>query len=73
EERFHASGHASGPELIEMVREIRPQILIPIHTEHPEIFARELAGDGIEVRIPKIGQEIEFEKGRRIHDLAEAG
>jgi len=60
EERFHASGHASGPELLEMVREIRPEMLIPIHTEQPELFAEELAGEGIEVRIPTLGQEIEL-------------
>ena len=34
----HASGHASGPEIKAMIKEINPDILIPIHTEHPECF-----------------------------------
>lgn len=34
----HASGHASGKEIMEMIGEIGPEILIPIHTEHPEMF-----------------------------------
>lgn len=50
---FHASGHASGPELIDMIRAIRPKMLIPIHTEKPEVFVEALRGSGIEVRLPK--------------------
>lgn len=34
----HASGHASGDEIREMIREINPENVIPIHTEHPEMF-----------------------------------
>jgi ribonuclease J len=34
----HASGHASGPEIRTMIREIAPQKVIPIHTEHPDLF-----------------------------------
>ena len=34
----HASGHASGNELKLMIDRIHPEILIPIHTEHPELF-----------------------------------
>jgi ribonuclease J len=35
---LHASGHASGDELREMINEIKPRTIIPIHTEHPEAF-----------------------------------
>ncbi len=39
EEHFaHASGHASGDEIREMIKEINPKKLISIHTEHPELF-----------------------------------
>ena len=38
EHQAHASGHASGDELREMIRQINPQELIPIHTEYPEMF-----------------------------------
>ena len=34
----HASGHASADEIKKMVEMINPQYLIPIHTQHPELF-----------------------------------
>ncbi|MFH1831757.1 MAG: MBL fold metallo-hydrolase [bacterium] len=34
----HASGHASGNEIRNMIKEINPQVIIPIHTEHSEMF-----------------------------------
>lgn len=34
----HCSGHASGRDLNFIVNEIAPKNLIPIHTEHPELF-----------------------------------
>ncbi|MDD5500050.1 MAG: MBL fold metallo-hydrolase [Candidatus Nanoarchaeia archaeon] len=39
--KIHASGHASGAKLIEMAKEINPELLIPIHTEHAEIYKKE--------------------------------
>ena len=41
EHHAHASGHASGDEIREMIRQIRPEELIPIHTVHPEMFVLE--------------------------------
>ena len=35
----HASGHASGDEIKEMIKQINPITLIPIHTENPELFS----------------------------------
>ncbi|MBU4342035.1 MAG: MBL fold metallo-hydrolase [Candidatus Altiarchaeota archaeon] len=34
----HASGHASKEELVEMIKEIGPKRIFPVHTEHPEMF-----------------------------------
>jgi len=34
----HASGHASGDKIREMIKEINPEKLIPIHTENPELY-----------------------------------
>ena len=34
----HASGHASENEIRWMVKEINPKRLIPVHTEHPNMF-----------------------------------
>lgn len=62
EQGLHASGHASGPELLELIREINPQVLLPIHTEDPEYFIRELRGTGIKVHLPKTGEA--FPEGR---------
>ncbi|MFC1930356.1 MBL fold metallo-hydrolase RNA specificity domain-containing protein, partial [Chloroflexota bacterium] len=56
---LHASGHAGGPELIEMIKLISPEILLPVHTLHKEVFARELEGTGIEVRFPSPGKTIQ--------------
>jgi ribonuclease J len=36
--QYHASGHASGPELERIVRDIDPGTVYPVHTEHPEAF-----------------------------------
>jgi ribonuclease J len=35
----HASGHASRAELKELIYDLKPQAVYPIHTEHPEMFA----------------------------------
>lgn len=37
---FHCSGHADGKEIREMIQTINPKELIPIHTEHPELFEK---------------------------------
>ncbi len=55
---YHASGHASGPELIQFVKEVRPRLLIPIHTERPERWEEELRGTGIKVIIPSYARPI---------------
>jgi len=36
----HASGHASMGEVFDVVRRISPKTVIPVHTEHPELFER---------------------------------
>ncbi len=49
--QMHASGHASGPELLELVRSVDPSTVYPIHTEHPEAFR----AAGPRVRLPELG------------------
>ena len=36
EKGLHASGHACAKDLLEIVRQVKPQILVPVHSEHPE-------------------------------------
>jgi ribonuclease J len=49
--QMHASGHASGTELLEIIRATRPRTVYPIHTEHPEAFEKA----GPSVRSPELG------------------
>jgi ribonuclease J len=42
---FHSSGHASAPDLLEIVRIINPKVLVPIHTELPQFFAENCGRD----------------------------
>jgi ribonuclease J len=49
--QFHASGHCSATELWEAVHRIQPRTLVPIHTEHPEAFAKA----GVRLRLPEKG------------------
>ena len=49
--QMHASGHASGPELLEIVSATAARSVYPIHTEHPEAFEKA----GPSVRSPELG------------------
>ena len=57
EQGFHSSGHASASELLEIIKTIGAKLVIPVHTEHSELFPAKL-GSGTPVQIPKIGQPI---------------
>lgn len=61
EERgLHASGHAYGGDLLAMARAIAPAMLVPVHTEHPELYVEGLRGSGIEVKLPELFGRIEL-------------
>ncbi|MFN3974284.1 MAG: MBL fold metallo-hydrolase RNA specificity domain-containing protein [Dehalococcoidia bacterium] len=62
EEGLHASGHASGPDLLEMVRRICPRTLLLVHAqpEAYDYFEKHLSGTGIEIHMPSPGQTMEF-------------
>ncbi|MBM3155504.1 MAG: hypothetical protein FJ008_09315, partial [Chloroflexi bacterium] len=49
---LHASGHACGKDLLDIARQIKTEILIPVHSEHPEFYAENLADTDIEVMFP---------------------
>lgn len=55
---LHASGHASGPQLMDMIKRIQPQKVIPVHTEDPEAFVEGLENTVVEVHVPILGEEI---------------
>ncbi|HID73547.1 MAG TPA: MBL fold metallo-hydrolase [Thermoplasmata archaeon] len=45
-----ASGHACGPEINDVISVISPKLLIPLHTEHPELFPKT-----VRIHNPEIG------------------
>ena len=56
--QLHASGHAPGSEVGELVREISAKKVVPIHTEHPELFARFDSGGTWTLEPPLKGKAI---------------
>ena len=58
--KLHASGHASGKEIIDIIRQIHPQRLVPIHTKQPQFFREELAPADIEVVLPSANEPLRF-------------
>jgi len=56
DKNYHASGHASGADVGWAIGEIAPGAIIPVHTEHPEWFAKNFDG----VRLPVEGERMEF-------------
>jgi ribonuclease J len=51
-DEYHASGHAPGKVLREMIRKVNPKRIFPIHTERPDLFSFSNA-------------EADIEKGKR--------
>lgn len=50
--QIHASGHCTTKDLTQIINEIQPEKLVPIHTEYPQLFKDLFKGTDIEV-IPK--------------------
>jgi len=57
---LHASGHACGPDLLRTARDIKPEVLVPVHCEKPEFYLDNLSGSGIEVILPIEGLTTEI-------------
>ncbi len=55
-EYAHTSGHMHRRDIERVVGEIEPEVVVPIHTEHPEMFERFAP----RVRIPHLGETLEF-------------
>lgn len=60
EKGLHASGHACGPDLLRIAREIRPEILIPVHSEQPEYYVENLSDSGMEIILPAECETVEI-------------
>ena len=61
QERFHASGHATGADLLEFIEIARPQRLMPIHLESAglDFYRRHVPAMGIELAEPVWGEAVE--------------
>jgi mRNA degradation ribonuclease J1/J2 len=53
---MHASGHASSTDLLEITREVKPEILLPVHSLEPDFYAKNLSQSKIEVILPNLGE-----------------
>ena len=60
EKGLHASGHACGTDLLKIAHDVKPEILIPIHSEKPDLYIDPLSGTEISVILPTVGQTIEL-------------
>jgi len=59
EKGLHASGHACGPDLLRIAREIRPEVLIPVHSEYPSFYIEHLSNSGVNIILPTLGGIVE--------------
>ena len=60
ERGLHASGHACGTDLLRVAQEIKPEILIPVHSEQPDFFVEHLSGSGMDIVLPDVGGTVEI-------------
>jgi ribonuclease J len=58
--RVQASGHATPHDIINFIEEVKPEVLIPIHTEHPRYFEKIFHGTDIKVILPNKNESIAF-------------
>ena len=59
ERGLHASGHACGPDLLRIARDVGPELLIPVHSEQPEFYVDNLRESGIKVVLPEVGAAVD--------------
>ena len=55
-EYAHTSGHLHQQDLERFISELNPKVVVPIHTEHPELF-RQWAR---KVQVPHLGETLQF-------------
>lgn len=48
-EGYHCSGHATPEELLEMIEKIDPKTVVPVHTENPEFFKKNIGNRDVKI------------------------
>jgi len=51
---LHASGHAPAGDLVKIVRTLNAEVVVPVHTEHPEAFVQIFGEECKVVRPPRL-------------------
>ena len=59
--RIDASGHAMPHHIWNVIEEINPEIVFPVHTKHPEMFAKFLEKKDFSVIIPEYNKPVQIE------------
>ena len=59
---FHTGGHATSEEIFAFIETVNPQMLIPVHTEYPNLMAEYADNLGIHCEIPKLGHTIKAKR-----------
>ncbi|HYK93283.1 MAG TPA: MBL fold metallo-hydrolase [Thermoplasmata archaeon] len=57
---YHASGHATESELVELVRRASAKVVVPVHSETPERYRELLGKEGARVRLPRAEEPFEL-------------
>ena len=60
ERGLHASGHACGADLLKIVQDIKPGVLIPVHSQRLELYINPLKSSSINIVLPEVGKPIEL-------------
>ena len=50
----------AGGDLLHIAQEIKPEILIPVHSEQPDFYVDHLEDRGIRITLPVIGEPIKI-------------
>ncbi len=53
----HVSGHASGPQLRDFVKTVKPKMVIPVHTQHAKFYDK--WWDNVHL-LKKVGERVEI-------------
>ena len=56
--QLHASGHAPASGVRDLIERVGPRTVVPIHTEHPELFEGFRKGRGWRLRVPVKGKQL---------------
>ena len=57
---YHASGHATETELVDLVRRSGAKVIVPVHSETPARYQELLGAEGARVRLPRAEEPLEF-------------